>query len=454
VQRDDLYRLLDLDGHEAVPPTIDPLILPEADLASVPSTNLTAFALDDWALRRGRDLLTDSAKMQDLHCDEHAAADFHAAAFEPEPQLQDGCAEHHRWQFLKELLGTPEYLALHAATQLDPVASALAAEAFAAQCQELKKEVARPETDAELATLRAIGHAVAKAAADVDECREAALAAGLGPGSPGTNDPTAIANLYRRVRQSATLRKIVELAGRFRRVAQAQQRQKTQHGLDDLVGVVLDGEVGRLLPHELAKLVLPEFEEDLLRRLAERQAMCWERCGTEPVAQGPILVVVDESGSMAGTKVHTAKALALAMAWIARQQRRWCSLIAYSGNTGERLLPLPPGRWDEAALLDWLEGFLGGGSSRDVPIAELPDYYQRLAAPRGRTDILCVTDAQCRLPAEMQTVFGAWKQHVQARLITLVLDHKPGDLARVSDELHCLHSLDVTEPAVARTLSL
>ena len=56
-------------------------------------------------------------------------------------------------------------------------------------------------------------------------------------------------------------------------------------------------------------------------------------------------VSVDESGSMQGEKVLTAKALALALAWIARRQRRWCALVAYSGESGERLLALPPGRF-------------------------------------------------------------------------------------------------------------
>ena len=45
---------------------------------------------------------------------------------------------------------------------------------------------------------------------------------------------------------------------------------------------------------------------------------------------------------MEGSKAHTAKALALALAWVARQQRRWAGLIAYSGKSGERLLALPP----------------------------------------------------------------------------------------------------------------
>src|SRR3954467_13821485 len=106
--------------------------------------------------------------------------------------------------------------------------------------------------------------------------------------------------------------------------------------------------------------------------------MCREYRTTEPVAKGPIIVCADESGSMQGDKVHTAKALALALVWVARQQRRWAALVAYPGDTGERRLPLPPGRWDEAAVMDWLTEFLGRGSDLDVPVRELPRYYDEL----------------------------------------------------------------------------
>src|SRR5262249_56099088 len=136
----------------------------------------------------------------------------------------------------------------------------------------------------------------------VGEGRDAAAALGLGPGAPGSNDPRAIAALFKRVRSDPTLRRICELAGRYRRVAQSKQRRKATHGLDDMVGVVMDGDLGRLLPHELAKLAIPEFEDDTLRRLVERQVQCREYRSTEPVAKGPIIVSVDESGSMAGEK--------------------------------------------------------------------------------------------------------------------------------------------------------
>ena len=157
---------------------------------------------------------------------------------------------------------------------------------------------------------------------------------------------------------------------------------------------------------------------------------------------------------MQGGKVETAKALALALAWVARRQRRWVGLCAYSGDSGERLLALPPGRWDEHRLADWLAAFIGRGSSLDLPIRELPDYYRRLGAPAGVTDVVFVTDELCRIPAELAAGFTAWKQSVGARVISLVIGNDPGDLAHVSDECHRVAALSPDDPAVGRTLSL
>jgi uncharacterized protein with von Willebrand factor type A (vWA) domain len=472
---DDLLRMLDLEGKEA-PQTKEAVLITSAgEGAKKVSACPTALRLDDWGLRRGKDVLQESERLQeclaeveDLEQQAQAVADFHGAAFEVDPQLNAGCTDQLRWEFVKQLLETPEYHELRASTVLNDIASEIAATAFASQYAALRKERETEEKKepgkkgsasghdfgSEIAVLKHVSQALSEASKEVEEAREAAAALGMGPGAPGSNDPRAIAALYKRVRSDPTLRRICELAGRYRRVAQSRQRRKATHGLDDVVGVVMDADLGRLLPQELAKLAIPEFEDDTLRRLVERQTMCREYQATEPVAKGPILVSVDESGSMAGEKGHTAKALALALAWIARQQRRWCGLVAYSGATGERLLALPPGRWNEIAVMDWLAQFIGGGSSLDVPVRELPAYYQKLGAPVGKTDVILVTDALCRIPAKLQDQFCAWKRQVKARVISLIIQSEPGDLAAVSDEIHMVPSLAVTEAAVERVLSI
>jgi uncharacterized protein with von Willebrand factor type A (vWA) domain len=462
VSSDELLKLLDLGARaDPAPDGAGPLA---PDAVPAPSASPTALEVDEWGLRRGRDLVAESERLRACGTDEFAAADFFTAGFEPEPKLADGCADPTRHRFLAQLLDTPEYRALHADTRLDDTAAAIAAGHFAEQFAKLKKEDAGgshpPEVSGsgdpagEMATLRAVGKAVAEARKEVDELRDASAALGLGPGEPGANDPRAIAEIYKRVRHNPALRRISELAGRFRRVAQSKQRMKVSHGLDDVVGVEPGGDIGRLLPSELAKLAVPELELDTLRRIVERHAMCREHHAVEPVGKGPILIVCDESGSMDGAKAHTAKALALALAWVARRQRRWAGLIAYSGKSGERLLALPPSRWDESALCDWLSAFIGGGSDLDVPIEELPRMYREIGAPPGVTDVVMVTDARVRIPTGLRERFGAWKKAARARVVSLVLDSPAGDLAAVSDEVHAVRSLDPSGDAVGRVLSL
>ena len=455
----DLLQLLDLDSKPPDPPLAASALSINAEAKPSVPASPTALVIDAWGLRRGRDLIAESERLRNAGTGEFAAADFFTAAFDPDPHLLDEpCVDSRRKEFLAQLLDTPEYHSLHAATRLDDTASGIAAAHFADQFAHLQQEDATinpaDELGRELATLRAVGRAVAEADRDVGELHEAASALGMGAGLPSSNDPAAIAALFKRVRGDRALRRICDLAGRFRRVAQSKQRLKTAHGLDDVVGVELDGDVGRLLPAELMKLLVPELELDMLRRIVERQAMCREHHAVEPVGKGPIIVAVDESGSMAGETVHTAKALALALAWIARQQRRWCGLIAYSGDSGHRLLALPPGRWDETALADWLSAFIGKGSNLDVPVREMPAFYRQLGAPAGVTDVIFVTDAQARISAEVQREFLAWKASVQARLITLVIDHAPGDLAAISDETHTVPSLSPDTDAIGRVLSL
>ncbi len=465
----ELLKLLDLSAKPARPPDAAPHTAGgAADPGTAGPKSPTALEIDEWGLRRGRDLVAESERLRNAGADAFAAADFFSAAFEPAPKLLESCADPRRHQFLAQMLGTPEYRALQAETRLDDTAAAIAAGHFAEQFAKLKKEDTEAasggsvptesgnecELEREMAALRAVGKAVVEAGKEVSELKDAVTALGLGPGQPGGNDPRAIAELYRRVRNDSGLRRISELAGRFRRVAQSKQRQKVSHGLDDIVGVEPGGDIGRLLPYELGKLVVPELELDALRRIVERDALCREHHAVEPVGKGPILISVDESGSMEGAKAHTAKALALALAWVARQQRRWCGLVAYSGKSGERLLALPPGRWDETALCDWLSAFIGHGSDLDLPIEEMPRMSKQIGAPPGVTDLVFLTDARARIPADLRARFVAWKRSARVRVTSLILSNPPGDLTAVSDEVHSVRSLDPAGDAIGRVLSL
>ena len=49
---------------------------------------------------------------------------------------------------------------------------------------------------------------------------------------------------------------------------------------------------------------------------------------------------------------------------------------------------------------------------------------------------------------------AAWRSTVQARVFSLIINSTQGDLEHISDEVHTVTSLDVTEHAVESVLSI
>jgi uncharacterized protein with von Willebrand factor type A (vWA) domain len=460
----------------------------------------TALQLDDWSKRRGREAIgtntrlrstfklpQDGEMVEDIKAAEAArdhaelaAADFHAAAFEPTPTLAPACVDATRHEFIKQLLDTPDYQALHESTQLDELAAEIATGHFAEQYAELvaaeqkaedeaaknrkpgdKPDPAKEAFQKELRAMAAAGKATESAASEVSELNDAREAMGLGGngGNPGQGVPVdELRKRFDAIKDNRMLRRIMQLAGRYRRLAQQRQRNKPIHGQDDMVGITLDGDIGRATPIELAMLADEDLELDAMRRLVERQLQCREYRAMESEAKGPIVVVVDESGSMSGEKIANAKALALALAWVARHQKRYCCLVGFAGGTEGNYCVLPAGKASDIELLDWLTHFYSGGTTCDVPLEELPSKWQALGCPAGKTDVITITDAIINVPDVTVSTYNAWRQTNAVKAMTIVVgcgsNAEGGDMARVSDRVYSLPRIDVEADAVAETLNI
>lgn len=460
-QQEELLRLLDLgdEGDNTEDLDIQSFDFECEDFDEVSESVLK---LDDWDLAKGEHLKS----LHLLDIDPVAVADFHSAAYHIDPEPAGRCVSKRRQQFMDSLLSSPEFAALRETTRQNPLASEMATveigREFAALLEKDKKN--SPSSDGQdgvdgpllAATARAIKQAQEEADA-VEEMQQAlGDAAGMGQGtSQDSVGLDKIRSTFQRMKSSQRLKEIFERAGAYRRAAKAIQQSKSKHGYDDMVGVELGGDVDRLLANELAVLMDEDLELDTLRRIVERQAMCREYEGIDQKSLGPVVVVVDESGSMNGPKIANAKALALAMAWIAKRQKRWCALVGFSGGTEGVRCVLKPGKWNETELLEWLDHFYGGGTTLDVPLEQLPNkYWTEMQAPKGKTDVIIVTDAIVRAPKDMVDKFNTWKKDERVRCITLVLESKPGDLAKVSDEVHCIPSLTVDCDAAASCMSI
>ncbi len=421
-------------------------------------TSITVLKQDHWTQRKGLKVFEelDSVKKAEK-LSTAAVADFFASAFDPSPEENENPADKTRQKYIGQLRETPQHKQLRKQTVADPALSELASLSMAAAYSKFLGEEPKKEPDEsdekfefrqEMAMLRANTEAMGEALEAVGQAKDATEALGL-TGLPEDQ----VLEKFKQVRNHAELLKICELAGRYRRIAQSKQRQKVTHGYDDMVGSAPTGELSRLLPSEMALANDEMMELVLFRKLLERQAMGLEYRGSEPVGKGPILFMVDESGSMSGQKIIQAKALALAMIWVASHQKRHCALIAFSDRGKTRTLLMPPGKCQPSELQDWLINFLNGGT--EPPLDRVPELLDKLECPRGKTDLIFLTDGEFRIGPKLVEELNAIRKKEPMRIYSILIDC--GDDQQIhefSDQVHVISAAKGFEETVQQIVSI
>lgn len=299
--------------------------------------------------------------------------------------------------------------AIHEACEQLPVFNRLAdetrgdTEAAALGVEELVKEL-KPVIDEQNAqqpqpeAIRKLLRGAAEAAsAAIEEYRDAAAGLeqvmfGTGQGGarknakPGAADKTV--GLARRLRSDPRLRRIATLAGRFTRIAQAKRRTKVKHGADEISDVELGGDLGRLLPSELVKLRHPRLHMLALRDLLERKAMQYALSGTDRLGKGPLVLLLDRSGSMEGEKDTWSLAVALALMGAAQAEARTFALVGFTDRIEYQAIVKPGERLSEEALN------LGcnGGTDIDRAVQRGLELVEQHPGRIQQADLVLITD--------------------------------------------------------------
>jgi hypothetical protein len=187
----------------------------------------------------------------------------------------------------------------------------------------------------------------------------------------------------------AKLRRIAELAGRMYALLKGQKAKAAPNVPEDITGLKLGGDVRDLVQPEYALLLDEDGEIDVIRRLAERRAVQYSREGTERQGRGPLVIALDESGSMERGRDDWAKSAMTALTRIAWEDKRPVVVVHFS--TATRAQRLMPG--DYKGLLKAQRTFLDGGTdvgtALDVAVDEVAELSR--AGHRG-ADVVLVSD--------------------------------------------------------------
>jgi uncharacterized protein with von Willebrand factor type A (vWA) domain len=315
---------------------------------------------------------------------------------------------------------------------------------------------------------RTVRKGLAEAMAEVGQANDAINAFGGGydadfgseNGAGGRNSLSTKEKLViaQQVGHSPKLQQIAAVCGRYTRIALQQQKTRVKHPPDEITSITTGSEIERLLPSEIALLADADLEGLFYLRFAERGLMQYDLIGHEPQGQGPIIIAIDESGSMTTdyggmTGEVWSKAVMLALLSIARLQKRDLAVIHFSGPDDLRVDLFPKGQATPAEVIACASFFFNGGTVFEPwmkKALELVDGSQF-----EKADVICVSDGISDVSPEAQAEWTKRRTERGMRAYGALIGANQGEalLGEISDAIFRLDDLRGDLPALEMIFS-
>ncbi|WP_260858088.1 VWA domain-containing protein [Bacillus sp. FJAT-22090] len=222
-------------------------------------------------------------------------------------------------------------------------------------------------------------------------------------------------SLAEKIASNKKMKEIADWAGKFKQIAHKKQKFKQSDSIESS-GITLGSDVESLLPIELSLYIHPLTRLDFLRRFVEGQSMQYERKGKEVLGKGPIILCLDQSGSMQSLDTQS-KGFALALLSIAKKQRRDFCLILFSNKT--QMLKFHKGKVKSSDMIYLAQTFLAGGTNFALPLDKALNVINESRFKSA--DIVFVTDGEDTVPNSFIETFNKKKKDKDFHVLTLVI---------------------------------
>lgn len=299
-----------------------------------------------------------------------------------------------------------------------------------------------------VAIRQAVRKAVSAANEQAEDMEQAASAYGQGWGSgegcDGPGGKAAVkAELAKRFKAAPKLREMAKMIGRMRLMASRLQNEKVQHGTSEVSDIETGNQIERMLPSELLLAGDEVSEAVFFRRYLERSSLQYHLHSKENLQKGPIVVCVDDSGSMGGMPEVWAKSLAVALIDIARKQKRSFAFCTFDTGVRVTVNETHTKRLSMGDILSTLSPFSGGGTKWSPPLDWALSQIETEGMPKA--DIVFVTDGICRLDGFKS--YKARAEKLETKIFGIAIgNERPAEqfqeeLKKFCDDAFCLTDL-------------
>ncbi|WP_292391530.1 vWA domain-containing protein [Methanosarcina sp. UBA5] len=239
--------------------------------------------------------------------------------------------------------------------------------------------------------------------------------------------------------KSPDLRKIVDFIGRREFDPPSNRICLSPLGKNRIQTVRFSDSINNLLPMEAAKLLNPSLKKKFYADMLEGKLLSYQLLGkhyTGPPSikpKGPMIVLVDTSGSMHGAPQTLAKSAVLAMAKRMLSQQRDMKVILFASTNQHLEIELSGRKRMSKKFLNFLLYTFGGGTDFNTSLASgLKSLKEK---DFQGADLLFITDGKSEVSDEL--VLSRWeetKKKYNAKIYSLIVSSSgAGGLSEISD---------------------
>jgi uncharacterized protein with von Willebrand factor type A (vWA) domain len=242
--------------------------------------------------------------------------------------------------------------------------------------------------------------------------------------------------------KSPDLKKIIDFIGRREFDPPSDRIHLSPFGKNRIQTVRFSDSINNLLPIEAAKLLNPSLKKKFYADMLEGKLLSYQLLGkhyTGPPRikpRGPMIVLVDTSGSMHGAPQTLAKSAVLAMVKLMLSQQRDMKVILFASTSQHLEIELSSRKKMSEKFLNFLLYTFGGGTDFNTALASgLKSLKEK---DFQGADLLFITDGKSEVSDEL--VLARWeeaKKKYNAKVYSLIVGSSgAGGLSEISDYIY------------------
>ncbi|MEO2118067.1 MAG: VWA domain-containing protein [Methanocaldococcus sp.] len=263
---------------------------------------------------------------------------------------------------------------------------------------------------------------------------------GRGKGDKKLLSPEERIKLVDKILQNKKIREIVKKLGKLRLLAINEYKSKIKHYSGEIYSTKIGRDLKHLLPKEIANLSDEILYYDFLRRFVDRKLLIYDIQNKLEKQKGPIIILLDHSGSMYGDREIWGKAVALSIIEIAKRENRVIYYIAFDdGVRFEKKINPKAITFNE--IIEIASLYFGGGTNFIMPLNRAISIIKEHETFKN-ADILLITDGYAEVNENFLKEFKQFKNEHNVKLISVFVETFPTEtLKMISDEVIKVYDL-------------